>query len=76
MSERKRVISGNEFMVKWAEALGLPPTTRRVVIDADVNKALIVYVSCYGTEDLLTIEPPSADEVRIIVSEKVQREVE
>lgn len=59
----------NKFIQQWAEALNLDPSDcQRVVIDAQVNDVVRVYVSKVGQESLLTIDPPHADEVRIIVA--------
>jgi hypothetical protein len=40
-------MTGREFIVAVADALGLPPTTARVVIEADVRGPLTVYVKGY-----------------------------
>ena len=58
-------IMGRDFMQRWADALELPPSATRVVIDVHMNNVVRVYYSTNGTEDLLQIEPPSADEVQI-----------
>lgn len=71
-----RVITGRDFMKKWAEALDLPEKTCRVVIDARMDAALTVYVTCFGSEDMLTIEPPNASDVKIVTATVTQEERE
>lgn len=62
-------IRSDEFVMKWAEALGLDPLdehyVRRLVIDAEAGQPLRIYVERYGTDRLLEIVPPSPASVEI-----------
>lgn len=64
-----KVITGDEFVMRWAKALGLDPLDEqhatRVVIDAQVRQPLRIYVERVGNEGLLEIVPPSPAEVEI-----------
>lgn len=52
------VVSGRNLMRAWAEALNLPESTYRIVIDADLHSAVRVYVCTWGTDKMLEITPP------------------
>ena len=46
--------------LRWLGDLGiLPPLTRRVVIDADIDGPVKMYIECYGSEKLIEVAPPA-----------------
>jgi len=48
------------------EKLALDPAKiRRVVIDAQIGQALVLYIEHYGDDRILSVEPPSPEEVII-----------
>lgn len=52
--------SSDPAFLAWLEKLGVPTKeTRRVVIDAEVNHALKVYVELYGDRAAFQDEPPA-----------------
>lgn len=61
-------IESSKFVQQWAEALGLDPSEcRRVVIDAEVDNVVRVYVEKYGTTRLLDVQPPDPSSVHVTV---------
>lgn len=57
-----------DFILKWAEALNIDPMEcSRIVIDAKAQDVLRVYVSKFGSEKLLNVEPPAATEVQVTI---------
>jgi len=63
-------ISGQEWITHVVKCLGLEHLrVRRVVIDAAYDSAVEVYVECFGSEELLDVEPPEAGTVSVRVIE-------
>lgn len=62
------IIHSRKFIERFAEAFGVQVNEcYRIVIDAKVDDALRVYVSKFGTEDLLKVELPDATGVTVTV---------
>lgn len=59
MTEPRR-ITGQSFGKYLIEAGIIPTTTRRFVIDAEVNKPVMIYVEQYGDERLLKLDLATA----------------
>jgi len=54
-----RPIHGQQFL-DWLRASGIiPESTRRVVIDAKVGEVVRMYCEQYGSDALISVEPPS-----------------
>ena len=61
-------IASTEWLIHLCEQLEIEPSNvRRIIIDAKVNSAVIIYVEQYGTDKLFDLRPPdvSAAEIRI-----------
>lgn len=55
---RKRTLLSDE-MAAWLEAAGIIPSrTRRVVIELVAREPVRVYIEQFGTEGLISVEPP------------------
>lgn len=55
-----KFILADDFVIKWATALGIDADrVRRVVIDAEAGNAIMVYVEQYGTDELLHLDVPN-----------------
>lgn len=51
-------IHGPAFL-GWLESFGIvPKNTRRVVIDAAHDRAVMIYIEAYGTSEMIEAEPP------------------
>ncbi|MGD8501656.1 MAG: hypothetical protein PVJ86_13475 [Phycisphaerales bacterium] len=62
--------SGDEWISLVLEKLGIDPrNVNRVVIDARADGPLMLYITHFGTKDLLEVRPPEAHEVEIVVNE-------
>lgn len=62
-----RRIAGKEFL-GWLRNAGIiPERTSRVVIDAGADGAVLMYITMYGDESLLSVKPPPALGVEIKV---------
>lgn len=60
MAKVTPIIDGDAFL-QWLSGAGIiPNTTRRVVIDACVGEALMLYIEQYGTKSFIDLEPPAA----------------
>jgi hypothetical protein len=61
MNEKKstnRIIHGKKFL-EWLRQCGIiPERCCRVVIDASVDSAVMIYTEHYGTEKMLSVVPP------------------
>ena len=70
----KRLIAGKEF-VKWLEDAGIvPERTSRVVIDAACDGVVHIYVAMYGDESLISVKPPPALDVEVMVVGRTSEE--
>lgn len=66
MKDRPRIIIGREWARRVCEALGLDAQrVRRIVVDAQPDEALHVYVEYLGDERMLSVSFPSPDGVEI-----------
>ncbi len=64
------IARADDWVVKWAEALGIEPSeTRRIIIDAEAGSALRVYVEKLGTTKMYDIEIPDLSETEIHILE-------
>lgn len=62
----EQIVTGDEFVQKWAAALGEDPAEcRRIVIDAQAGHVLIVHVEKLGTERMLEVDPPDPSSVDV-----------
>ena len=62
----KQFITGMAFVEHLCAGLEIDPAmVGRIVIDANVNDAVKVWILAYGREGLLTIEPPSRDDIEL-----------
>ncbi len=71
IDERKsrQVITSEQFVMKWADALGIEiAKCNRVVIDCKAGDAMRIYVSYFGTDALLDVEPPEPEAVKITIA--------
>ena len=59
-------ISGDQWITHILEKLGIDSTrASRVVIDARVGAPLVFHITYFGTDALLDVRPPEANEVQI-----------
>jgi hypothetical protein len=63
-----RIASSDRFVQRWAEALNVDPNeVKRIVIDAQAGRVLIVHVEKFGSEQMLEVEPPTEGvDIRIV----------
>lgn len=57
-----KLVAGKHFL-QWLEDVRIVPkgtSARRVVIDAEANSVIRVYVELYGTEEMIRVTPPAA----------------
>ena len=53
-----RKIHSKAFL-EWLERFGLiPENTRRVVIEASVDSAVMIYAELFGTSPMVEVDPP------------------
>lgn len=65
-SKRPPMVSSSEFALRFLKALGIDGARcRRLIIDAEVQHVLKVYVEYYGDERVLDIRFPELGEVDI-----------
>jgi hypothetical protein len=50
------VLLGRDFLERLKQAGALPPSARRVVIDASSEEVVHVYYECFGDPALLSID--------------------
>lgn len=61
-------ISRSNPLMEALHAAGIiPKETRRVVIDATANEAILIYVEQYGTDVLVNLIPPNVEGATIIM---------
>ena len=63
----KSIITGNALLKALHEAGIIPAETHRIVIDATVNEAVIIYVEQFGTEELVKLIAPNIEGAKIIM---------
>lgn len=71
-----KTIPGKAFL-DWLKREGIvPENTRRVVIDAEANSPIIIYVEMYGGDKLIEVEPPPELRVgvKIVSSDKAEQD--
>jgi len=69
------VITSTEWIKLFLGKMGIDPSTvTRVVIDAVPSAPLMVYVSYCGTDALLDVRPPRAEEVDIVFTHNLEAE--
>ena len=61
------VLLGRTFLDRLKQAGAIPPTTRRIVIDASFDEVVHVYYECFGDAALLAIDTPEALKDSIVV---------
>jgi hypothetical protein len=67
---RPAIAMANGLLKALVDAGIVPPETRRVVIDATVNDATIIYVEQFGTEALINLIAPNIEGAQIIMARK------
>lgn len=71
-----KTIPGQTFL-DWLKREGIvPENTRRVVIDAEANNPIIIYVEMYGGDKLIEVEPPPELRVgvKIVSSDEAEQD--
>lgn len=70
------IIHGKAFL-SWLIKEGIVPAeTRRVVIDASVDSAVVIYIEKYGTSAFISVKPPPELRTAVKVTSELADEAE